>query len=510
MTTLRMSEAPSTPHGPDPVAPYAELRETHSAVVFLVGDRAFKSKKPVDLGFLDFSSPTKRLRACQRELVLNRRLAPDVYLGISDLNDVDGKPLDHLLVMRRMPAGRRLAHLVEIDASVDDGLVDLTQVVADFHARAARSPEIDACGTRDAVAARWEANLTEPRSSVGTWLDADTYAEVGDLARRYLAGRYDLFADRVRRGAVVDGHGDLLAEDIFMLPDGPRILDCLDFDDRLRYLDRIDDVACLVMDLERLGSGVAARQFLDAYLRAGGDEPPGSLVHHYIAYRAFMRAKVACLPSAAGHGRLLAATLLDLARRHLDDARVRMVLVGGAPGTGKTTVSSALAEALDADVLSSDVVRKDLAGVDSDADMPAAYGKGIYTPEWSARTYDELLVRAERSVRMGRSVVLDASWSDDDDRTLARRLAQRTVSDVSQFQCQLSDALADQRIARRHSVSDADPQIAAEMRARFEDWPEAVSIDTGASVEAARAQILHRLQPWRTAPRMPRPRMLPD
>jgi aminoglycoside phosphotransferase family enzyme/predicted kinase len=492
------------------VTPYAEVRETHSAVVFLVGDRAFKLKKPVDLGFLDFSSPAKRLRACQSELVLNRRLAPDVYLGISDLNDVDGKPLEHLLVMRRMPAARRLAHLVRTPATLDEPLQDLAAVVADFHARASRSADIDRCGERDAVAARWEANFTEVRPYVGTTLDADDYAEAGTLARRYLAGRGALFADRLRQGAVVDGHGDLLAEDIFMLPDGPRILDCLDFDDQLRYVDRIDDVACLSMDLEHLGSAAAGKAFLEAYLHASGDQPPTSLVHHYIAYRAFMRAKVACLPGAADHGRHLASTLLGLARRHLDDARVRLLVIGGSPGTGKTTVSAALAGSLDAVVLSSDAVRKELAGVDEDAPMPAAYRAGIYSPEWSARTYDELLSRAECQLEMGRSVILDATWASGEQRASAARLAERTVSDLSQFRCVLPDGVADQRIATRHSLSDADRGIAAEIRACFAGWPEAVTIDTASTVDAAVAQVLHRLQPWRTATQGARPRMLPD
>lgn len=498
------------PSGREAVAPYAEAKETHSAVVFLVGDRAFKLKKPVDLGFLDFSSPMKRLRACERELELNRRMAPDVYLGISDLNDVDGKPLEHLLVMRRMPAGRRLAHLVLIRTSIDEGLHDLATVVADFHSRAARGPDIERAGERDAVAARWEANFTEARPYVGSWLDADAYADVCTLTRHYLAGREALFADRIRRGAVVDGHGDLLAEDIFLLPDGPRILDCLDFDDRLRCLDRIDDVACLVMDLEHLGSETAGQAFLDAYLRVSHDEPPGSLVHHYIAYRAFMRAKVACLPGAAGHGPSDASGLLDLARRHLDDAEVRLLLVGGAPGTGKTTAATKLARTLDAELLSSDPLRKELAGVDADEPMPAAYQAGIYTAEWTARTYDELLRRAERHLGMGRSVVLDASWSDPGQRTAAANLARRSFSDLSQFRCVLSDGLADERIRGRRSASDADPEIAAEVRARFADWPEAVAIDTSTSVEATVAQLLHRLQPWRSAPPRVRSRMLPD
>jgi len=515
MTTLWADAAALTSAA---VAPYAEVRETHSAVVFLVGDRALKLKKPVDLGFLDFSSPTKRLRACQRELELNRRLTPDVYLGICDLNDVDGKPLEHLLMMRRMPAVRRLAHLIRtatspddgLDAELVEGLRDLASVVAEFHARAAHGDAIDACGQRDAVSDRWEANFTEARPFVGTSLDADAYAHVCTLARRYLAGRDALFVDRVRRGAVIDGHGDLLAEDIFLLPDGPRILDCLDFDDRLRFLDRIDDVACLVMDLEHLGSADAGQFFLEAYLRAGGDDPPASLIHHYIAYRAFMRAKVACLPGAAGHGRWPASTLLDLARRHLDDARVRLLLVGGSPGTGKTTASTALAESLGAVLLSSDSVRKELARVAPDTPMPAAYGSGIYTPEWSERTYNELLRRAREHLELGRSVVIDASWADAARRAAAARTAERTMSDLVQFRCVLDDAVADQRISARTSVSDADPAIAAEVRGSFADWPEAVQIDTSGPVDAAVGQLLHRLQPWRTSAPIARPRMLPD
>lgn len=516
MTALRANETTSVVG--ERVAPYAEVKETHSAVVFLVGDRAYKLKKPVDLGFLDFSSPMKRLVACQRELELNRRISADVYLGISDLNEVDRKPLEHLLVMRRMPAARRLARLVQnagppgepLERELRAGIADLADVVADFHARASRSPEIDRCGEREAVARRWEANFTQARPYVGTALDADTYADVRNLARRYLAGREALFEDRIRRGAVLDGHGDLLAEDIFMLSDGPRVLDCLDFDDQLRYLDRIDDVACLVMDLEHVGSAEAGQDFLDAYLDASGDQPPGSLVHHYIAHRAFMRAKVSCLPGAAGQGRWAATTLLDLARRHLDDGRVRLLLVGGGPGTGKSTVSRALGESLGATVLSSDEVRKEFAGVTPETPMPAAYGEGIYSRAWSDRTYAAMVDRARRHLELGRSVILDASWADAGRRQAAVELAEQTVSDLGQFRCVLEDATADRRILARTSVSDADPAIAAEVRGGFADWPEAVPIDTGASVDAALSQLLHRLQPWRHATHHSGPRIAPD
>jgi len=497
---------------PDTVfTPYAEARETHSAVVFLVGDRAYKLKKPVDLGFLDFSSRDKRLAVLRRELELNRRLAPDVYLGVSDVADVDGSVLDHLLVMRRMPDQRRLAHLVRSGSEVTDELREIAHFVAAFHSRCARSAAIAVSGGRDALLSRWQSNFEEAGPFVGTRLDKAKYDEVRTLATRYLRGRGDLFADRVGRSAVVDGHGDLLAEDIFCLPDGPRILDCIEFDDSLRHLDRLDDVACLAMDLERLGSSEAAQTLMGVYLELSGDNAPTSLVHHYIAYRAFMRAKVACLPR--GRDAVSAgdpARLLDLAHGHLNEGRVRLVLVGGPPGTGKSTVASALADALGCAVLSSDRIRKELAGVPAETDLRAGYGEGIYTQEWSERTYGELRRRAEKLLSMGESVVMDATWANERQRAQATALADGTASDLTQFRCQLPPELAEARIAERRSVSDADPAIAAAVRSRFDDWPDALDVDTRQPVDAVVARVQHRLQPWRTTSVVARPRMPAD
>src|SRR5207248_5092618 len=168
---------------------------------------------------------------------------------------------------------------------------------------------------------------------------------------------------RIALGAVRDGHGDLQAEDIFCLDDGPRILDCIEFDDRLRHVDVLADVAFLAMDLERLGAPEAAATFLARYREFARESYPPSLAHHYIAARAHVRCKVACLRHRQGDdgGADAARGLLDLTARHLEAARVRLVLVGGLPGTGKSTVAAALADATGWVVLRSDEVRKDVA-----------------------------------------------------------------------------------------------------------------------------------------------------
>jgi uncharacterized protein len=215
--------------------PYAGASETHSAVVYFAGDRAFKLKKPVSLGFLDFSTAESRAAACQREVELNRRFAPDVYLGVVQVRDPAGRVCDHLVAMRRLPAARRLSALVQAREPVSAAIRQVARMLAAQHASAPRDAAISEQGSRDALWRRWEDNIDQIRPLLDSVPGAAHVNEVQRLAGRFLAGRAPLFEARIRAGRVVDGHGDLLAEDIFCLDDGPRILDCLEFDqDRQR------------------------------------------------------------------------------------------------------------------------------------------------------------------------------------------------------------------------------------------------------------------------------------
>lgn len=503
--SVRQPEAsavrPAPPNGGGPAR--AGVCETHTATLFFVGDRAYKVKKPVDLGFLDYTTVTARRTACEREVCLNSRFAPDVYLGLGEFRGPGTEIPEPLVVMRRMPEDRRLSHLVREGAVVDGVLRTVARHLAMWHAAAPRGPDVDAQGTRDALSARWEASFAQVRALAADGSGPE--CDIERLVRRFLAGRRRLFDTRIEQGRVVDGHGDMLAEDIFCLDDGPRVLDCLEFDDRLRHVDGLDDAAFLAMDLERLGAPQAAAYFLAQYCRYSADPAPPSLWHHYVAYRAFVRAKVSMIQAGQGApgSEAAARRLAAMALSHLRSAGVSLCLVGGLPGSGKSTLSGALADRLGVTLLSSDRIRKELAGLPAEQSAAAGYGQGLYTPEWTARTYAALLERAAVLLSLGETVVLDATWSEAGQREAATRVAERASADLVALHCRVPDGMAAARLSTRApGASDAGPGIARAMAAREAPWPDAVPVDTSGALESAVQRALTAVRPWE-ADRLP-------
>jgi aminoglycoside phosphotransferase family enzyme/predicted kinase len=478
----------------------ADLRETHISVLVMVGDRAYKLKKPVRLDFIDLSTREARERICHREVDLNRRLAPDVYLGVADLVGVDGDVCDHLVVMRRMPETRRLSSLVRSGADVGDDIREIARVVASFHTRAERSASISRAGGAGAVREKWEDTFGTVEPFVGYVLPADDEQRVRDLARRYLDGRATLFERRIADGKVVDGHGDLLSDDIFCLDDGPRILDCVEFDDEIRFGDVLADVCFLAMDLERIGAPELGDRFLAWYRELSAETYPATLAHHYVAFRAHVRAMVACLRSEQGDEEAggEASRLVAIARDHLERGQVALTLVGGLPGTGKSTLAIGLADRFGWNVLRSDEVRKDLAGMAHTTRAEEGFREGLYGPEATAATYRELLDRARRLLELGEPVVLDASWTDRRYREAAARVAHETTTVLVELECNAPRGVAAERLQERDrtraDASDATPAISEAMAAAADEWPSAHVIEaTGRSdVTLARAEAVVR------------------
>ncbi|MCZ7536818.1 MAG: AAA family ATPase [Acidimicrobiia bacterium] len=461
-----------------------EIVETHVSVLGFQGDRAYKAKKAVCFDFLDLSTSELRAAACEREVSLNQRLAPDVYLGTVDITDADGLVVERAVEMRRMPAARRLATLVRSGVDAGPCIDSVAETVARFHALAERSETISATARRDAIADLWERGFAETRPFVGSVLDAEVADRVELLARRYLAGRDPLFESRIVSGRICDGHGDLLADDVFCLDDGPRILDCLEFDDRLP---------------ERRRAG--RRRVPRHGPRATGAARPGEEVHrplprsHVRHLAGLARAPLHRVssprsrqgrglrhgqgdPAAADRARVRFA----LAAAHLEAQRVRLVLVGGLPGTGKSTLAAALAAHTGAALERSDVTRKAMAGLAATHRTGDRESEGLYAPNVTDAVYRGLLDTARGRLAGGESVILDASWAGAAHRRAAERIARDTASDLLQIRCEAMSDVAAARISLRAAEgadpSDASVAVATAMAQRFEPWPDAATLDT--------------------------------
>lgn len=462
--------------------------ETHLSTVFLVGRYAYKVLKPVAFDFVDLSTPEARRLACEREVALNRRIAPDVYRGVATYQPHDGGKPEPVVVMDRMPAERSLEALVRDGADAAECVRRVARAVATFHAAADRSPAVTDRARPDLVRSAWQDNVGELRHVAHVFGPAmlERLDEVDALGQRYLSGRGPLLDRRVSDRAVCDGHGDLLAADIYCLDDAPRILDCVAFRDDFRAVDVVADIAFLAMDLERLGRVDLARRLLDDYREFSGDTAPASLIEHTLSDRALIRSKVAAL-RAIEKGETVApegVALLRAAFDHSSRARVRMVLVGGLPGTGTSTLASGLADETGFALLRSDTIRRELAR-ELDIEYDQASKDSVY---------DEMLQRARVLLENGENVILDASWTARQHRQQAEVVANDTMADLLAFRTDAPREVAFERIDERRSrgvdESQATPGVAAELARSADPWPEAHAFDTMRSVAATQQSAL--------------------
>lgn len=464
-----------------------ELRETHISRVFLTDEYAYKVKKPVRFDFLDFSTLAQREHFCRRELLLNRRLAPDVYVDVLPIVRSegrlqfggDGEVVEWCVQMRRLPQGDMLDERVRRGEARESDIDRVMDVLCPFFTEAATGEEISDAATPGALEANARGNFESLESLPSEGGAIDHVAQVEAAQLGLLALRPDLFQERIAAARIRDGHGDLRAEHI-CLHDPPVVFDCIEFNDRFRYNDVISELSFLAMDLEFLAAPELGRYLLQEYQRRTGDRPPAALVGFYKSYRACVRSKVEALraaetePDRARDPLNRAARFLQLAAyATLEFYRPRLIVVMGLMGTGKTTLAHALRRQLGARVISSDRVRKELvAGIGSEA----GYGQGIYRPEVTARVYEAMRLAARDLLGRGASVVLDATYKLRGHRAEVRSLAQEMGADLFFVQCACPEPESIARLERRRrrgeDVSDARPELYASQRAEFEPTTE--------------------------------------
>jgi aminoglycoside phosphotransferase family enzyme/predicted kinase len=455
------------------------IAETHISWVFLTGDRAFKVKKPVVLPFLDYGTPARRLAMCRAEVELNRRLAPDVYLGVRSLVPAgDGRlelaaedhpdAVDYAVEMRRYRADATLAARL---ASSTAGRAELTAVgerLARFHAGAERCVTPDGA---EAVKRALDDNFASLRSLVRERAERGALARAERFANAFLTRTWDELDRRGACGSVRDGHGDLRLEHVLLERD-VEVVDCVEFNAGLRQIDVAADLAFLVMELHEAGRPDLASVLVRAYRAAGGDPGSDALLAFFAAYRAQVRAKVALTrgsqlgegAAAAGEG-VHATALLRVGERLQWAARTPLVLVvAGLAASGKTTLAHALADVSGFAVLSSDVVRKRRAGLAPTDRAPTC----LYSAEANRATYAALGRRAAEAA--GAGAIVDATFRHRADRdTFREHLPEGTPLLVAE--CLAPEAVL---VARAHArarhpsrVSDAGADVVrAQLRTR--------------------------------------------
>jgi hypothetical protein len=485
-----------------------EVIQTHLSWVFLTPTRVVKLRKAVRLSFVDFGSRALRNADCLREVRLNRRLAPDVYLGVAPLlpgasgfcvgpvgealaAGEGGAAPEHAVVMRRLAAGRDALSLLEAGALGPAHLDAVARVLAEFHGRVGlgRPAPFDAEAWRGLLAAPMAANLASLRETRPPGLGDEALRRVeAQFAARLEACAARLEARR-REGRAIDGHGDVHLQHVWFEAgaERPLLVDCIEFSESLRRIDAAAEVAFLAMDLAYRSRGDLAAHFLRRYADAADDFGLFGVVDLYGAYRAAVRAKVAGLAAqdpAIGEGQRKAAgesavRHLELAERLLAAPRPGpLVVLCGSVGSGKSTAAERLAERLPGVAISSDRTRKRLAGLAPETRAGAGVGEDLYAADWTERTYAGLLERAEPVLASGRAALLDATFAEGSRRRAALAFAERQGAAAWLVEVRCAEATALARLARRaregRDASDAGPELLAASIARFEapaEWP---------------------------------------
>ena len=462
----------------------AQLVETHISSVIITEEYVYKLKKPLNLGFLDFSTLQRRRFYCEEELRLNKRLSPTLYVDVVALYGTVEQPvfeeagpvLEYLVRMRPFPQQAQMDRLLQRGELSGGQLCDLAVYIADFHASASVATARDHYGEPPTVARPVQQNFSQ---IAGYCDDPAILARLQSLSHwseRTLAGYRDLFQQRKADGFVRECHGDLHLRNLAWVDDGPLAFDCIEFDPDLYWIDVINDIAFLLMDLRHQQRPDLARLFLNRYLERSGDYAGLALLPFYLLYRAMVKAKVAIITA---HQAGIPDSERDQALQQFDSylalgealvrpSRPSVFIMHGPSGSGKSTLSRQLSRLIDAIVLRSDVERKRLLGMDSGHNAAASFQQGIYSEQATRETYRHLLALSERLLQAGYSVIVDATFNRAEQRQPFASLAQRLCCPYRILDLKLSPELLRQRLLMRvNDASDADISV---LQRQLEQW----------------------------------------
>jgi aminoglycoside phosphotransferase family enzyme/predicted kinase len=478
-------ESPASyPHGP----PEIRLIQTHISWVFIAPPFVFKVKKAVNFGFLDFSTLEKRRHFCQRELELNRRLCPDVYLGVVPIYEsassgfsfnAEGEIAEYSVRMRQLPDGWFLGELLVKRLVGKNEINRVISCLHRFYESQTPSPEIEEWGRPEKLKISTDENFAQVEPFVGKTISPAAFEAIRHFTNSFYAANEDLFRDRIRQHRIRDCHGDLHLDHVHITPEATTIFDCIEFNDRFRFIDIANDLAFLAMDFDFEGRSDLAKLLLQTAAREFRDPEMLNVLDFYKCYRAFVRGKVESIqaiePETANPDQHLkqAAHYFRLALRYaVTDSEPLVLAVTGRVGTGKTSVARQLGSELDWPVLSSDQIRKTLAGIPL-TERTARERRGeVYSEQMTEQTYKQLIEHGLTAVESHGGVVLDATFSSRANREFLRKECKNAHVGFQFVELDVDPGEIERRLRAREQnvgeVSDARLEDLEKLNAAYE------------------------------------------
>jgi uncharacterized protein len=465
-----------------------QVLDTHISWVVLTGEFAYKIKKPLKLAFLDYSTLEKRKHYCERELALNRRWAPGLYVDVvpicgsfrAPVVGGEGSPIEYAVKMKQFPQSAQLDEQLSAGRLVDADMIDLAETVAKTHAAV---PVYEASSADDWVAGVRDA-MVENFEYLGESADPEAIRRLQYWTRQELDDCLELLIARYTSGFVRECHGDLHLKNVVRLPTGIVPYDCVEFSDELRNIDVISDISFLVMDLAARDEKALAWSFINRYLECSGDYAGVSLLRLYVVYHALIRAKIAAIRAVERvhdtnrqRDRAELAHYCTVAQRWVESGVPRLVIMHGFSGSGKTWLSQQLMLQLPAIRMRSDIERKRVHGLRETERSDSGVAQGVYAPDAHTRIYERLAGLAEPVLRAGHSVIVDASFLDRAQRDRFRDLAGRAGKEFVILSTRAAPDELRRRMERREHVG-RDPSEADNAVLRYQlDHADALDAD---------------------------------
>ena len=480
-----------------------ELIETHCAWVLLTGEYAYKIKKPLDLGFLDFSTLEKRHHVCEEEIRLNRRLAKEIYLEVIAITgsaetpqlNGDGEAIEYAVKMRQFETGMEFDQLIKQSNLTQQHIDELATRVASFHqSLSAATPETP-FGTIDAIRKPMLENFNQITTILPDRFDHHTLERLQQWTKNELIRLTPEIEHRKRDGFIRECHGDLHLANVTQYQNSVMLFDCLEFNPDLRWIDQISDIAFMIMDLDAHGRSDLGFRFLNAWLQQTGDYSGVPLLRLYLVYRAMVRAKVAAIQHAQHpeeNHMLQCQRYLALALSYTQYSATPLMITHGLSGSGKSCISQLVLEQLGAIRVRSDVERKRLHGLGFDARSKSTVGEKLYSASASDATYQQLATIAQAITAGGYPVIIDATFLKQAQRQQFKAVADELAIPFIILHFHADEALLRQWIIERNKkgvdpseadISVLEHQIKTQEPLNKDELLNTVVVNTGIAVD---------------------------